>query len=123
MMPALLSCTTSGPLTPPPTLFSLQQPHPPLLATTSPPSPCNNALPYPPFPFPPTEKDSPIKPSVVAQENIDFETLRAEDLEYNFEKKGLSNLRRRMFWAIADYQGEATRSVGKAQGCEMCVET
>lgn len=63
----------------------------------------------------PTEKDSPIKPSVVAQENIDFETLRAEDLEYNFEKKGLSNLRRRMFWAIADYQGEAPTAVGRGE--------
>lgn len=52
---------------------------------------------------------------MVAQENIDFETLRAEDLEYNFEKKGLSNLRRRMFWAIADYQGEAPLRVGRGE--------
>lgn len=88
--------------------------NPPLLATTLRPS-------YP-RPFPPSEKDSPIKPSVVAQENIDFETLRAEDLEYNFEKKGLSNLRRRMFWAIADYQGEAPLGEGRGEdgGCERC---
>jgi hypothetical protein len=52
-----------------------------------------------------SEKQSPIKPSEVAQQNIDIEGLSAEDLEYNYDQKGLADLRRRMMYAVADYQG------------------
>ncbi|GAX78046.1 hypothetical protein CEUSTIGMA_g5488.t1 [Chlamydomonas eustigma] len=52
------------------------------------------------------EKQSPIKPSQVANQNIDIEGLSAEDLEYNYDKKGLADLRRRMMYAVADYQGD-----------------
>ena len=55
-------------------------------------------------PCAPSEKGSPIKPTD-AQRNVDIEGLSAEDLEYNYDKKGLAELRRRMKNAVADYQG------------------
>lgn len=32
------------------------------------------------------EKESPIKPSELAQRTVDIDSLRAEDLEYNYDK-------------------------------------
>ena len=80
-------------------------------------------LPWPPAPVPPsppalaspsdpsasshscsTEKGSPIKPSD-PQRTVDIEGLEAEDLEYNYDQKGLAELRRRMKDAVANYQG------------------
>lgn len=55
------------------------------------------------------EKGSPIKASD-AQRNVDIEGLSAEDLEYNYDKKGLADLRRRMKDAMANYQGRIRNS-------------
>ncbi|KAF5836465.1 LMBR1-like membrane protein-domain-containing protein [Dunaliella salina] len=51
------------------------------------------------------ETHSPIKPSLLATRTVDIEGLRAEDLEYNYDLEGLAILRRRLFWAVADYKG------------------
>ena len=39
------------------------------------------------------------------QRNVDIEALTAEDLEYNYEKSGLADLRGRLFAAIHEYKG------------------
>lgn len=62
-----------------------------------------------------SERDSPIKPSEIAQRNVDFDSLAAEDLEYNYDERGLAELRKRMCYAIAGYQGE--RLYGAGGGC------
>ncbi|KAG1668956.1 hypothetical protein FOA52_001000 [Chlamydomonas sp. UWO 241] len=51
------------------------------------------------------ERESPIKPSEMAARNINMDVLQAEDLEYNYEEKGLAELRRRMKKAVTLYQG------------------
>lgn len=56
-----------------------------------------------------TEKGSPIKPSD-PQHTVDIEGLEAEDLEYNYDQKGLAELRRRMKDAVANYQGRGGAS-------------
>mmetsp|Transcript_25028 Transcript_25028/g.45297 ORF Transcript_25028/g.45297 Transcript_25028/m.45297 type:complete len:451 (-) Transcript_25028:887-2239(-) len=50
-------------------------------------------------------KESPISPNDISSNNIDLEGLRAEDLEYNYDRDGLASLRRRMRAAINEYNG------------------
>ncbi len=55
-------------------------------------------------------QESPIKPSDLAAraqgaQGVDIEGMRAEDLDYNYDKAGLAALRQRMFYAIAEYKG------------------
>lgn len=50
------------------------------------------------------EKASPVKPSQCYQHNSTaMEQLSASDLEYNYDKQGLADLRRRLHRAVANY--------------------
>lgn len=50
------------------------------------------------------EANSPVKPSEIEHRNVDMEAMNAEDLEYNYDKKGMAALRRRLTHAINEYQ-------------------
>jgi hypothetical protein len=57
----------------------------------------------------------------VGQRQLDIEQLAADDLEYNYDKKGLAALRRRLMSAIHGYQGaraqyEEVRGTGGGGG-------
>ncbi len=68
------------------------------------------------------ERESPVKPSELANRNVEIDHLRAEDLEYNYDKKGLAALRRRLFWAIAEYRGARRCRTGAGGGSGQGVQ-
>eukprot|EP00798_Chlamydomonas_sp_ICE-L_P030467 gene30467-35478_t len=58
-----------------------------------------------------SERYSPVKPSSMAQRNVDIDSIKAEDLEYNFDVNGLAALRRRLGYAIDEYRGNRAQYV------------
>ncbi len=42
---------------------------------------------------------------------VEIEALNANDLDYNYDKRGLAALRRRLYYAIHDYQGASCTRV------------
>ncbi len=52
----------------------------------------------------------------VGQRQLDIEQLAADDLEYNYDLKGLAALRRRLMAAIHGYKG-ARAQYEEVRGC------
>lgn len=56
------------------------------------------------------EAESPVKPSAYLQRSSStVEQLSAEDLEYNYDLRGLADLRRRLMRAVANYATATTQ--------------